>query len=86
MATRENAVVLETDSDDCKSKPQHKTGTYENEGRTWEQKTGKSKREYKKNGRQTKIDNLLKGIRNHGKITTKEIKREKIEYMQKYPP
>ena len=86
MATRENSVVLETDSDDCKSKPQHKTETYENEGRTREQKTGKSKREYKKNGRQTKIDNLLKGIRNHGKITTKEIKREKIEYMQKYPP
>jgi len=86
MSTEENEIVPETDNDDRQSKPQHKTETYEDDGRTREQKTGKSKRENKKNGRQSKIDNLLKGIRNHGKITTKEIKREKIEYMQKYPP
>ena len=85
-STQENEIVPETDNDDRQSKPQHKTETYEDDGRTREQKTGKSKRENMKNGRQSKFDNLLKGIRNHGKITTKEIKREKIEYMQKYPP
>ena len=83
---RENEEVLETGNDDCQTKPQHKTETYENDGRTRDKKKGKAKRENKKNGRQTKMENIVKGIRNHGKITTKEIKREKIEYMQKYPP
>ena len=44
------------------------------------------KQENQDNGRSTKMENLLKGIRNQETITTKEIKREKVEYMQKYPP
>ena len=45
MSTRENVVVLETENDKCQTKPQHKTETYENDGRTRkkneETKTGK---------------------------------------------
>ena len=86
MFPRESEIVLGTQNDERHTKPQHKTKTNENTGQTRDQKTGKPKQEKRENGRNTKMENLLKGIRNQGTITTKEIKREKIEYIQKYPP
>ena len=84
---RENETVPENINNETRTKPQHKTETNDNAGHTRNQKAVKSKKENRGIGRSTKMENLLKGIRNQETVTTKEIKKEKIEYiMQKYPP
>ena len=67
-------------------KPQHKTEKNNDDGHTREKKTENMIQENMENGRTNKNDNSLRRIHIHGTKQFKEIKREKMEYKQKYPP